>query len=261
MPLIHHIVAGAGAPPLVFVHGLCCGHTDWRLQVEHFRARHMTIAVDLPGHGATPAADAATIERCGAEVAALLDARAVPPAVLVGHSLGCRVVLEAASRAPHCVAGIVLVDGSRFWPAMTQTFEAAFAAGGYETLLRGLFQQMFTPRSDAGTVAAVIERALAVPEDVGRGLLLSMVRYDVDKLEAALAGIKTPLLVLQTTFVNDKRERASMRAGQTTPYLEYIRAKVPAARVETIPGLGHFPQLDAPAETNRAIERFIGSLP
>ena len=257
MPLIHHIAVGAGAPPLVFVHGLCCSHTDWRTQVEHFRARHMTIAVDLPGHGATPAADAATIERCGAEVAALLDARAVPPAVLVGHSLGCRVVLEAASRAPSRVAGVVLVDGSRFGPSMTQIFEAAFAAGGYKTLLRGLFQQMFTPRSDAGTAAAVIERALAVPEDVGRGLLLSMVRYDVDKLEAALAGTTKPLLVLQTTFVNDKRERASMRAGQTTPYLDYIRAKVPAARVEIIPGSGHFPQLDAPAETNRAIERFM----
>jgi pimeloyl-ACP methyl ester carboxylesterase len=261
MPLIHHVVAGAGAPPLVFVHGLCCSHTDWRLQVEHFCARHMTIAVDLPGHGATPAADAATIEACGAEVAALLDAHAVPPAVLVGHSLGCRVVLEAASRVPERVAGIVLVDGSRFGPGMTQTFEAAFAAGGYKPLLRGLFQQMFTPRSDAGTAAAAIERALAVPEDVGRSLLLSLVRYDVDKLEAALAATKTPLLVLQTTFVNDKRERASMRAGQTTPYLDYIRAKVPAARIEVLPGLGHFPQLDAPAETNRAIERFIASLP
>jgi pimeloyl-ACP methyl ester carboxylesterase len=260
MPPIHHIVAGAGAPPLVFVHGLCCSHADWRAQIEHFCARHMTIAVDLPGHGATPAADAATIERCGAEVAALLNARAVPSAVLVGHSLGCRVVLEAVPRAPSRVAGIVLVDGSRFRPAMTQIFEAAFAAGGYKPLLRGLFQQMFTPRSDAGTAAAAIERALAVPEDVGRGLLLSLVRYDVDKLEAALENTNKPLLVLQTTFVNDKRERASMRAGQTTPYLDYIRAKVPAACIEVLPGLGHFPQLDAPAETNRAIERFIASL-
>ena len=96
--------------------------------------------------------------------------------------------------------------------------------------------------------------------DVGRGLLLSLVRYDVEKLEAALEETNKPLLVLQTTFVNDKRERASMRAGQTTPYLDYIRAKVPAACIEVLPGLGHFPQLDAPAETNRAIEESIASL-
>ena len=261
MALIHHVVAGAGSPPIVFVHGLACSHTDWQRQVDFFSARHMTVAVDLPGHGATPAADISTIERCGMDVAALLRARSLPPAVLVGHSLGCRVVLDAALRAPEHVAGIVLVDGSRFGPAATQAFEARFAAGEYRALVRGLFQQMFTPRSDAKTVAAVIERALALPEAVGRALLLSLVRYDVDKLEPALERTTKPLLALQTTFIDEKRERASMTAGQTTPYLDFIRAKVPGARVEVLPGVGHFPQLDAPAETNRAIERFVASLP
>jgi pimeloyl-ACP methyl ester carboxylesterase len=260
MALINHAVAGSGSPAIVFVHGLCCSHTDWRGQVEHFRARHMTIAVDLPGHGATPVADVSTIEQCGTEVAALLRALALPPAVLVGHSLGCRVVLDAALRAPAQVAGIVLVDGSRFGPAMMQIFEAAFAAGGYKALLRGLFEQMFTPKSDARTAAAVIERALAVPADVGRSLLLSLVRYDVDKLDSALGRTRTPLLALQTTFINEKRERASMSPGQTTPYLDFIRAKVPGARVEIVPGVGHFPQLDAPADTNRALEGFLGGL-
>ena len=184
MALIHHVVAGAGSPPIVFVHGLACSHTDWQAQIDHFSARHLTIAVDLPGHGATPAADTSSIERCGMDVAALLRARSLPPAVLVGHSLGCRVVLDAALRAPEHVAGIVLVDGSRFGPAATQAFEARFAAGEYRALVRGLFEQMFTPRSDAKTVAAVLERALALPEDVGRAMLLSLVRYDVDKLES-----------------------------------------------------------------------------
>ena len=261
MALIQHVVAGTGSPAIVFVHGLCCGHTDWRRQVDHFCTRRMTIAVELPGHGVTAATmDAPGIEQCGTEVAALLRALALPPAVVVGHSLGCRVVLEAGLQAPEHVAGIVLIDGSRFGPGMTQVFEAAFAAGAYRALLRGLFEQMFTARSDPDTVAAVIERALAVPEDVGRALLLSLVRYDVDKLEGALGRTAKPLLVLQTTFVNQNRKRASMSPGQTTPYLDFIRTKVPSARIEVMPGIGHFPQLDAPAETNRAIESFLASL-
>jgi pimeloyl-ACP methyl ester carboxylesterase len=260
MALIHHIVKGKGAPPIVLVHGLACSHTDWQRQVAHFSARHLTIAVDLPGHGATPAADTSTIERCGMDVTALLRALSLPPAVLVGHSLGCRVVLDAALRAPEHVAGIVLVDGSRFGPAAMQAFEARFAAGEYRALVRGLFEQMFTPRSDTKTAAAVLERALAVPEEVGRALLLSLVRYDVDKLESALERTAKPLLVLQTTTVNEKRERVTMRPGQTTPYLDFIRAKVRGARVEVLPGIGHFPQLDAPAETNRAIASFVASL-
>ena len=35
-----------------------------------------------------------------------------PPAILVGHSMGCRVVLEAARRLPDAVEGLVLIEES-----------------------------------------------------------------------------------------------------------------------------------------------------
>ena len=258
MALIHHVVSGTGSPPIVFVHGFGCSHTDWRVQVDHFSAQHMTVAVDLPGHGATPAtAEPGSIQGCAAEVARLLLARSLPPAMLVGHSMGCRVVLEAALRAPEQVAAIVLLDGSRFPPRSAQAFETRFAAGDYATLVRGMFKQMFTASSDAGVIDAVVRRALALPEPVGKAMLLSMVRYDEEMLGSALERVHKPLLVLQTTFVNAERERTPMTAGQTTPYLEFVRAKVPGARIEVLPGIGHFPQMDAPAETNRVLASFI----
>jgi pimeloyl-ACP methyl ester carboxylesterase len=261
MALIHHIVAGTGSPPIVFVHGFGCNHTDWLAQTEHFRARHQAISVDLPGHGSTPAPrETSSIERCGANVAELLRGLSLPPAVLVGHSLGCRVVLEAALDAPECVAGIVLVDGSRFAPQAAQAFEARFAKGEYKALLRGMFEQMFTPRSDARLAASTMQRALDLPEEVGRPLLLSGVHYDQERLGSALERVHKPLLVLQTTFANEKRERSTLRVGQTTPYLDFVRAKAPAARIEIIPGIGHFPQLDAPAETNKVLASFVAAL-
>jgi len=79
-------------------------------------------------------------------------------------------------------------------------------------------------------------------------------------LERALEVVDRPLLVLQTTFVNDKRERVPMTAEQTTPYLDFVRSKVPSARIEALPGLGHFPQIEAPVETNRILASFIDSL-
>jgi pimeloyl-ACP methyl ester carboxylesterase len=51
-----------------------------------------------------------------------------------------------------------------------------------------------------------------------------------------------------------------MRQGQSTPYLEMVRASVPAARVEIIADTGHFPQLDASAETNALLESFMATL-
>jgi pimeloyl-ACP methyl ester carboxylesterase len=67
-------------------------------------------------------------------------------------------------------------------------------------------------------------------------------------------------MALQTTFSNEKRERKSLNRGQTTPYLEMVRAKLPAARIEVIPGIGHFPQLDAPAQTNALLADFAASV-
>jgi pimeloyl-ACP methyl ester carboxylesterase len=262
MAHIHHVTAGSGAPPIVFVHGFACGHADWQAQVAHFSPRHTTVSVDLPGHGKSPGgAGPHTIECCAMEVAALLEAQSLGPAVLVGHSMGCRVVLEAALRAPERTAAVVLVDGSRFVAEAGRAFEARFAAGEYQALVRGLFEQMFTGKSDPSTAAAAIDRALALPEAIGRQLLLSLVRYDVAKLEATLARVAKPLLVLQATYVNEARQRASLSPGQTTPYLDFVRAKAPAARIEVIAGVGHFPQLDAPAKTNRLLESFIAALP
>ena len=261
MALIHHVVAGTGSPPIVFVHGFGCSHTDWAAQVEHFSPRHMTVAVDLPGHGATPALpEPASIALCGMAVAELLRARSLPPAVIIGHSMGCRVVLDAALRAPEHIAAVVLLDGSRFAPQAIKTLETRFAAGDYAIVVRGMFEQMFTPSSDANVVAAIGRRALALSESVGQAMLLSMARYDQEALGAALERVDRPLFVLQTTYVNERRERAPMSAEQTTPYFDFVRAKVPTARIEVLPGLGHFPQIDAPAETNRLLASFVATL-
>ena len=56
MPLIHHVVTGKGRPAVVFVHGFGCALSDWDAQVAHLSPRHLTVAVDLRGHGTSPGA-------------------------------------------------------------------------------------------------------------------------------------------------------------------------------------------------------------
>jgi pimeloyl-ACP methyl ester carboxylesterase len=47
-----------------------------------------------------------------------------------------------------------------------------------------------------------------------------------------------------------------MEKGQTTPYLDMVRGKVPNARIEIIPDTGHFPQLDESAATTALLAEF-----
>jgi len=262
MSLIHHVVTGTGRPPIVLVHGFACAHTDWDAQVAHLSPRHQTVAVDLRGHGASPGTPAeCSIERYGADVAEVMRALALPPTVLVGHSMGCRVAIEAALQAPDQTAGVILVDGSQFAAAMGPVMRERFAApGGYEIFTNRLFNDMFTARSDRTTAAAIIERATRLPRPIGEKMLLDMLRYDVGRLTPSLASLQVPVMALQTTYNNEKRERTTMREGQSTPYLDMLRASVPTARVEIIADTGHFPQLDESARTNELIDGFVNGL-
>jgi pimeloyl-ACP methyl ester carboxylesterase len=263
MALIHHVVTGTGRPPVVFVHGFGCAHSDWDAQVAHLSPRHQTVAVDLRGHGASPGSAAAcSIERYGADVAEVMRALGLPPAVLVGHSMGCRVVIEAALQAPDHTAGLILVDGSQFAPAMEAVLREPFAMlDGYATMVGGMFTDMFTANSDAAAAETIITRAGRLPPDVGQKMLRDMQRYDVGRLTGSLASLRVPVLVLQATYSNAKRERRTMVAGQTTPYLEMLRGAVPSARIEIIPETGHFPQIDQSPRTNALIDRFLTTLP
>jgi pimeloyl-ACP methyl ester carboxylesterase len=244
--------AGSGGVPIVFVHGFACERDDWGAQLRQFSPLRQVVACDLPGHGASPGGPAdASIERCGAAVAALLEDLDAP-AVLAGHSLGCRVVLEAHRRAPARVAAIALIDGSRMGtgdPAQAgEAMRAAIEFTGYPAFAEAFFAQMFVRPHPAA--AAIIERARRLPPEFGAALFPAMVRWDARHMDEALAAIRVPLLVIQATTLNAERKRVSLRADDTTPWLELVRRQVPQARIEVIPGIGHFAQIEAAERVN-----------
>jgi pimeloyl-ACP methyl ester carboxylesterase len=263
MPPIHHVITGNGRPPIVFVHGFACAHSDWDAQVAHLSPRHQTVAVDLRGHDLSPGtADECSIEWYGADVVEVMRALDLPPAVLVGHSMGSRVVIEAALQASDHAAGVVLVDGSQFAPAMGAILKEALATpDGFANLTRRWFEDMFTPSSDATVASSVVERAECLPREIGEKVLLDLVRYDVGRLPTAIGDLRVPVMAIQTTYSNERRERRPMTKGQTTPYLDMLRSRIPSVRIEIIPDTGHFPQIDKGARTNALIDSFITTLP
>src|SRR3954469_5773703 len=126
---MHFVRAGAGAPSLVFVHGFACSLEDWRAQIAHFEKTNQVVACDLRGHGQTPGRpQECSIEHYGGDVAALINNLELKNTILVGHSMGCRVVLEAATPVPKKITGIVLVDGSRNASSDPDAAEAAARA-------------------------------------------------------------------------------------------------------------------------------------
>ncbi len=259
---LYYGCTGAGAPPLVFVHGFGCASEDWRPQAEAFGTRHMVIACDLRGHGASPGEpESCDIETFGADIAALLRAVNLSGAVLVGHSMGTRVVLQACLDAPDRVAGVVLVDGS-FQAAAGERAEEdlrrRLASGGYAAFAQGLFEQMFFAPS--AMADRICERAGRWPEAVGAALFPKMVGWDARHMATALGRVGVPLLVIQSTMITPERKRVPLAAGASSPWLEMVRSRAPNARIEIVPGVGHFTMLEAPDAVNRLLAEFIAGV-
>jgi pimeloyl-ACP methyl ester carboxylesterase len=262
---MHTLRVGSGSPPLVFVHGFTCSHSDWAPQIAHFSPRHEVVAVDLRGHGATPGTPAeVSIETFGADVVALLEEWNLNGALLIGHSMGCRVVLQAALDAPSRVAGVVLVDGGMIGigdpDAIERDVGAAVRAMGFKTLAANMFGAMFSERTDPQLKAAILARVAAFPPAIGEALFPRTNAWDARTLKRALTTIKAPLLLLQSTTLTPDRKRTSLRVGESSDYLDFVRSLRPDARIEIIEGAGHFTGLDAPEAVNRAIEGLIARL-
>ncbi|MEO5880859.1 MAG: alpha/beta hydrolase [Caldimonas sp.] len=100
----------ASLPAIVFIHGAMHDHSVWTLLARWFAHHdHAVLAPDLPGHAQSPGRPLESVEAIADWLLALLDAAGVDEAVLVGHSMGSLIALEAAARAPARVERLVMV--------------------------------------------------------------------------------------------------------------------------------------------------------
>jgi pimeloyl-ACP methyl ester carboxylesterase len=215
------------------------------------------VACDLRGHGATPGRpEECSIEHYGGDVAALINNLELRSVILVGHSMGCRVVLEAARLVAKRVAGIVLVDGSRNGTGDPDAAEAAARATiqklGYAAFAETLFRQMFFKTTKESE--AIVGRAVRMSAQFGPQLWPRVTRWDAGQMDAAFAALSVPVLAIQSTTRNAQLQRSPLKPGDTSPWLDYVRSK--GARVEIVPDTGHFTQIEAPERVNQLIEEF-----
>lgn len=247
---------------MVFVHGFACDATDWRAQVDALASRTTVIAWELPGHGGgrAEAADC-TIEAYGAGLARALVELALSPVVLVGHSMGCRVVLEAKRIQPDAVSAVALVEGSTIAqgdPVAARRAKADELAGDrYLPFVRHFFESMFFPSSDPAVAKAICDRAMRLPVDIGRELMISTAGWDAGEVGSALAAVDVPLLVVQSTTMDAMLNRVPLSPGESSPWIDLVREHVPSAEIAVISGPGHFPQIES---ADRVTELLAGVL-
>lgn len=262
---LHHVDRGSGAPALVFIHGFTCDASDWSAQLQDLAREFRCIAVDLPGHGASAAPTEASIHALSAAVNATLDALGLDDVVLTGHSMGCRIVSETYRQSPRRVRGVVYVDGSIVAAAepdaavqAAREMLARMTVGGFIARLYEDFHVASTPQAVRDAVNAHLP---AIDFAFAQRLWFDLVRWDATHARARLAALAVPALVIQSTYLDASMQRASLPPGASSPWTDAVMRTTKDAQLSVIPGVGHFPQLEAPAQTNTLIREFVRRLP
>lgn len=114
---------GSDLAPAVLCDGVGCDGFVWAYLAHHLARFRRVIHVHYRGHGRSgPPLDRSelTIRGLARDLLTVLDALEIERAVLIGHSMGTQVELEAHRAAPERVAGMILLCGS--WGRVTHTF-------------------------------------------------------------------------------------------------------------------------------------------
>jgi pimeloyl-ACP methyl ester carboxylesterase len=217
---------------IVLVHGIGVSSRYFRRLAESLSESATVIAVDLPGFGPNKRPRRQlSVEDLGGIVADYLVEAGVSLPILVGHSMGAQIVVEAARRTP--VAGLVLIG-----PVVDERAPTAWQQG--MRLARDLFHES-------------VSANLIVSTDY----LRSGIRWYLTELPAMLAyrieehlpSLNTPVLVI----------RGAQDPVAPEGWAQALASRSPGSRVVSVPGSGHVVQHTATPVVSAEISRFTAT--
>jgi len=239
---IHYRVEGKGAPALVLVHGWAYDGSLWDAQVEHFAKTHQVVTLDLGGHGRSGKGRKDwTMGAFGEDVVAVVRHLGLERVVLVGHSMGGPVILEAARRMPARLVGLVPVDTlsdveSKEPPEKIEGMMATFRADFRKATDQFMRQWMFTKSSPPALIEAVVRQTTAMDPAIGIPALRHTWEYDA---AAGLRGVgvvtKAPIVAVNADLWPTKLDAARRRATPRSSTWCWSRASATTSCAKTPP--------------------------
>lgn len=240
---ISFAVEGRGEPTIVFVHCWTCDHTFWKNQIAYFSKKYKVVWLDLAGHGLSGSTRSEyTMEAFGKDVAAVVNKAGGDRVVLVGHSMGGPVIMEAAKILGDKVVAVVGVD-TFYTPfqfpkseaeieGFVKPFEKDFVGASQQML-----QSMFASDADPELKASIVEQFSGAEPEMGISAMYEIFRWNAQNVPSVLESYSNKL----------ENINAAPTGNETALHTS----------VTLIPGVGHFVPQVKPDEFNAALSEII----
>lgn len=249
---IAYLDEGSGNTTLLFVHGAFIDKQYWDAQVAYFKWQYRVIAVDLSGHGRSGSNRTTwNIREYGKDICFLINELKLQNVVLIGHSMGGDVILEAAVQCSEAVIGFIGIDNfknaatplSDEMQQLTDSFLKMLAVD-FANISEGYARQALL---SAATNPAIADRVAADYRNMNKTIGIELIAdcfscYQREREMMAQLPVKMHLINVDNSPTNENLLKTYAASGY-----------------EALPinGTCHYPMLENPNELNQLIECIV----
>ncbi len=245
-----------GDAPLVIAHGLLGAGRNWSALAKRLAQRRKVIVVDMRGHGASAWSDDVSYPAMADDLAETIAAEAGGRADVMGHSMGGKAAMTLALNHPGRVRKLIVADIApvEYDHSHADTLDAMAALDLGAVARRADADRALAPRIPNLALRAFVVQNLAIEDGAARW------RPDIAALAAGMAGlVGFPKRFAHDSFAGPALFLRGGASDYVTPAMHgAIRARFPAARIETLEGAGHWLHAEQPEAFLAAVEGFLG---
>lgn len=239
---LHYLEAGSG-PPIVFVPGWMNPAWIWEPQIRYFAKKYRVVALDPRSQGESEqVTEGHYPERRSQDIKELMDHLQLPPAVLVGFSMGVPEVLTYVSQfGTEKLRGVVLVDQpiSQFLDIEQFVWFVKMLNTDRRQMLDQFLPIAFKQPQPEEYIEKVRAAALKIPANTAIALLAGYMGRD---WRPVLEKLDKPVLYTITKSLENQGEM--------------LKTRLPSARVELFSESGHVIFADETDRFNAILEEF-----
>ncbi|KAI9019360.1 Alpha/Beta hydrolase protein [Phycomyces nitens] len=252
--------ASSDKSPLVICHGLFGSKQNWKSLAKAMATRldRDIYAIDLRNHGDSPHEAIHTYDAMSNDLMSFIDENNIQNPVLLGHSMGGKVVMETAFKAPSTISKLIVVD----MPPVSLKVSRNFAA--YIEAMKEIEQANVRKQSEADAILAQHEPNIGV-----RMFLLTNLRRQKD----GTMKFRVPLSILGKALSNvgDFDTAGKVYENQTLfiaggkspyypPFIEHadqIQQMFPNSRLEVVKEANHWVHAEQPEQVLKLVSGFL----
>lgn len=262
------VKVGSG-PTVLLLHGLGCDHTTWEPVIDALARHYTVIAPDLLGHGksAKPRADY-SVGGYANGMRDLITVLGIDKVTVVGHSFGGGVAMQFAYQFPERTERMILVASGGLGPEVSAAIRSVSTPGFHQIM--GLLTLPGIRHVGKAGLKALSHTGLKATHDLDEVAQIydsfrdPYARAAIRRVVSAVVDWKGQIVTMgDRAYLTEGMPMAVIwgRDDRVIPvrHASNAAALAPKARVEVIPGAGHFPHKDHPQRFAKVVHEFIRS--